>query len=73
MINKTTNKDYTDQPSYQNITRLMHVSDIIALTDERLRFDHKKCQNGGTCVDGVDNYTCIYPTGLTGVNCQTIA
>jgi len=41
MINKTTNKDYTDQPSYQNITRLMHVSDIIALTDERLRFDHK--------------------------------
>ena len=29
------------------------------------------CQNGGTCVDGVDSYTWNCPTDFTGVNCQT--
>src|SRR6185436_1668564 len=28
------------------------------------------CQNGGTCVDGVNAYTCNCPAGWTGTNCQ---
>ncbi|XP_072043290.1 complement C1q tumor necrosis factor-related protein 3-like [Amphiura filiformis] len=28
------------------------------------------CQNGGTCEDGVDSYTCICASGWTGDNCE---
>ena len=34
--------------------------------------NNSPCQNGGTCVDGVDEYTCSCEgTGFTGENCQT--
>ena len=29
------------------------------------------CGTHGSCVDGVDNYTCTCHAGYTGVNCQT--
>jgi len=29
------------------------------------------CQYYGTCVDGVDSYTCNCPAGYTSVNCET--
>ena len=29
------------------------------------------CQNGGTCVDGDNRYTCTCPMGYDGANCQT--
>ena len=29
------------------------------------------CENGGTCVDGVNNVTCNCATGFTGETCQT--
>ena len=29
------------------------------------------CQNGGTCSDGVDSYTCSCAAGYSGRNCQT--
>ena len=29
------------------------------------------CANGGTCVDGVDSYSCSCATGYTGPNCNT--
>ena len=28
------------------------------------------CQNGGTCVDGVDGFTCVCRAGWTGVTCE---
>ena len=29
------------------------------------------CQNGGTCVDGVNEYSCTCAAGYTGTNCET--
>ena len=29
------------------------------------------CANGGTCVDGIDLYTCSCAAGYTGPNCNT--
>lgn len=31
-----------------------------------------RCLNGGTCIDGVDNYTCLCPAQVSGVNCECI-
>ena len=28
------------------------------------------CENGGTCVDGVDSFTCVCPAGYEGNNCS---
>ena len=28
------------------------------------------CQNGGTCVDGVNEYSCTCAAGYTGTNCK---
>ena len=30
----------------------------------------RPCQNGGTCVDGVNSYTCNCDVGYTGENCE---
>ena len=29
------------------------------------------CQNGGTCTDGVNDYTCACVLGYTGNDCET--
>ena len=28
------------------------------------------CQNGGTCIDDVNSYTCLCAPGYSGVNCD---
>ena len=28
------------------------------------------CQNGGQCIDGLNFYLCICPSGYSGVNCE---
>ena len=28
------------------------------------------CQNGGSCTDGVNQFTCQCVTGFTGTNCE---
>ena len=33
--------------------------------------DPVPCQNGGTCVDGINEHTCDCIPGHTGVNCET--
>lgn len=34
------------------------------------KFIVRRCENGGTCIDGVDGYTCTCPKGLTGQSCE---
>ncbi|KPJ11925.1 Protein eyes shut [Papilio machaon] len=31
-----------------------------------------RCMNGGTCIDGVDNFTCSCPPNLTGTLCECL-
>lgn len=31
-----------------------------------------RCLNGGTCIDGIDNFTCSCPPRLTGVLCECL-
>ncbi|XP_059059426.1 protein eyes shut [Achroia grisella] len=31
-----------------------------------------RCMNGGTCIDGVDNFTCSCPSRLTGTLCECL-
>ena len=33
--------------------------------------DSSPCQNGGTCVDGINSYTCDCDDGYTGPDCET--
>jgi len=47
-------------------------SDMFSLTCEPEDCSPNPCQNGGTCVDGVNSYTCTCATGWTGTNCETM-
>ena len=29
------------------------------------------CNNGGSCVDGLSNYSCFCVAGYTGIHCET--
>ena len=42
----------------------------ISLTDIDDCPPQNPCGNGGTCVDGVNQYTCDCETGYTGDHCQ---
>lgn len=33
--------------------------------------DSSPCQNGGTCTNGMVDYSCACPSGWTGDNCET--
>lgn len=33
-------------------------------------FSCSSCFNGGTCVDGINTFTCLCPPGFTGIYCQ---
>ncbi|XP_072051919.1 uncharacterized protein [Amphiura filiformis] len=44
-----------------------HVCNVTTVVNE---CDSDPCQNGATCEDGVDSYTCVCTSGWTGDNCE---
>ena len=50
------------------VIRCSFISFSILDIDECLS---EPCQNSGTCVDGVDIYTCNCTSGYTGDQCET--
>ena len=56
--------------SYLIIMSLFINITIFTITDINDCVNHK-CQNGGSCADGVGNYSCICLPGYTGNRCET--
>ena len=52
----------------KNFTRISNVEILFADIDECAS---SPCQNGGTCVDGINSYSCNCNAGYTGDNCET--
>ena len=47
-----------------------NILSLINFTDISHCLNHT-CQNGGSCVDGINNFTCNCLKGYTGSHCQT--
>jgi collagen type VI alpha len=66
------------QPIHKNIHVTRNFSSLIDLADPIVQSgcnDHNECspnpcQNGATCVDGNNRYTCLCPVPYTGFDCQ---
>ena len=43
---------------------------VLIFADENDCASHP-CRNGGTCIDGVNDYKCQCAVGYTGPNCRT--
>ena len=52
------------------VTKLGNKLSLFNFTDINDCVNHT-CQNGGSCVDGVNNFTCNCLKGYTGSHCQT--
>ena len=55
---------------YHSFLILMNISFFFPLTDIDYCINHT-CANGGSCVDGITNYSCACPAGFTGEHCET--
>ena len=44
--------------------------DFITILTETNECQSNPCQNGGTCVDDVDKFTCLCPNAYAGTFCQ---
>ena len=50
---------------------LPYVSGFVSFFLDINECDNNPCQNGGSCVDGIDSYACKCQTGFYGAQCQT--
>ncbi len=62
---KGTCQRYVADVAYVKIFMLFH---LFPGVDECMS---EPCENGGSCSDGVNNYTCSCLPGYTGANCDT--
>ena len=66
------NKSFTTIPlSYYNTILITIIDKIWILPAAIDECVSRPCQNGGTCVDGNNSYTCNCDLGYEGVNCET--
>ncbi len=47
------------------------ISDFLISSTDLDECSSNPCQNGGTCADGVNKYTCNCVAGYVGTRCQT--
>ncbi len=50
---------------------ILHVCELFVACVDINECVSNPCRNGGTCVDGVNQYTCDCPDGFLGSTCQT--
>ena len=64
--------DTNDDTTLNNILAIacihVHVRGFVSDIDDCVNI---VCDNGGTCVDGVNSYTCSCVPGFTGISCQS--
>ena len=49
----------------------MHFINVLLCLEDIDDCVNHTCLNGGSCVDNVNNFSCVCETGFTGNYCQT--
>ena len=55
------------KPYIMFIEKIIHVFDLFSDIDDCAL---NPCQNGGSCTDGVNQFTCQCEPGFSGINCE---
>lgn len=56
--------------SFLSVKLIIKISQLISFVADVDECASAPCQNGGTCVDLVDSFRCICPSGWEGNACQ---
>ena len=54
-------------PSFGAVAKKINIDPLPELDE----CGSRPCQNGGQCVDRINDYDCLCEAGFTGKNCQT--